>query len=174
MQDTIISADTATTRAQLSWRFMLRDPAHVIALSAGVGLARLAPGTFGTLIAFPVQWWIAPHFADMSWLGVLAAAFLVGIWACGRTGRALGVPDHSAIVWDETVAFLLVLFFIPDNRSWQALAFLLFRAFDIAKPPPIRYFDARWKNGFGVMFDDLLAAFFTLFTLAVIKALVTG
>jgi len=153
---------------------MLRDPARVIALSAGVGLARFAPGTFGTLAAFPLQWWIAPHFSDRMWLGMLAGAFVLGIWACGRAGRALGVADHGAIVWDETVAFLLVLFFTPGGRWWQLLAFALFRAFDIVKPPPIRYFDTRWKNGFGVMFDDLLAAFFTLLVMAVVRKWVTG
>jgi len=153
---------------------MLRDPARVIALCGGVGLARFAPGTFGALIAFPLQWRIAPYFSDPAWLGVLAAAFVIGIWACGRTGRALGAADHSAIVWDETVAFLLVLFFTPDGRWWQVSAFVLFRTFDILKPPPIRHFDVRWKNGFGVMFDDLLAAFFTLLVLAVIKRWTIG
>jgi len=175
MPDTITSADGALRPSlQPSLRWMLHDPARMIALCGGIGLARFAPGTFGTLIAFPLQWWIAPHFSDPVWLGVLAAAFAVGIWACGRTGRALGAADHGAIVWDETVAFLLVLVFTPGGWRWQALAFVLFRFFDIVKPPPIRYFDARWKNGFGVMFDDLLAAFFTLLILAAIKEWTTG
>jgi len=167
-----ISAESSHPRPSL--RFMLRDPAHVIAFSGGVGLAPFAPGTFGTLLALPLQWWLAPRFAEPVWLGALTVAFIIGIWACGRTGHALGVPDHGTIVWDETVAFLLVLVFTPDDKSWQALAFLLFRAFDIVKPPPIRYFDARWKSGFGVMFDDLLAAYFTLLVLAIVKAWITG
>jgi phosphatidylglycerophosphatase A len=74
-------------------------------------------------------------------------------------------------VWDETVAFLLVLFFTPPEPVWQALAFLLFRAFDIVKPPPIRYFDRTVHGGFGVMFDDLLAAGYSLLCLAALKAL---
>jgi len=150
-----ISAESSHPRPSL--RFMLRDPAHVIAFSGGVGLAPFAPGTFGTLLALPLQWWLAPRFAEPVWLGALTVAFIIGIWACGRT-----------------VAFLLVLVFTPDDKSWQALAFLLFRAFDIVKPPPIRYFDARWKSGFGVMFDDLLAAFFTLLVLAMVKVWITG
>ena len=90
------------------------------------------------------------------------------------TGRALGVADHGAMVWDEVVAFALVLVFTPDGWLWQAGAFLLFRLFDILKPPPIHYFDRRLKSGFGVMFDDLLAAFYTLLVLALIKLLTDG
>jgi len=75
-------------------------------------------------------------------------------------------------VWDETVAFLLVLFFVPATGYWQAFAFLLFRLFDIFKPPPIRHYDRRLKNGFGVMFDDLLAAFYTLLVLALARTLI--
>ena len=91
-------------------------------------------------------------------------------WATARTARDLGVPDHGGIVWDETVAFLLVLFFTPALAVWQVAAFVLFRVFDILKPPPIRHFDRTLKGGFGVMFDDLLAAGFTLLCLAALKA----
>ena len=58
---------------------------------------------------------------------------------------------------------------ISEGLLWQACAFLLFRLFDILKPPPIRYFDRKLKSGFGVMFDDLLAAAYTLLVLAVCK-----
>jgi phosphatidylglycerophosphatase A len=71
---------------------------------------------------------------------------------------------------DETVAFLLVLFFTPIHGYWQAFAFLLFRVFDIAKPPPIRYYERTIKGGLGVMIDDLAAAFYTLLALAVARA----
>jgi phosphatidylglycerophosphatase A len=83
----------------------------------------------------------------------------------------LGVADHGAMVWDEIVAFAVVLVFTPSGWEWQLGAFLLFRFFDIVKPPPIRYFDRRLKNGFGVMFDDLLAAGYTLLVLAVAQRL---
>jgi phosphatidylglycerophosphatase A len=76
------------------------------------------------------------------------------------------------MVWDETVAFLAVLFFTPADLIWQAGAFLLFRFFDILKPPPIRHFDRTIKNGFGVMLDDVLAAFYTVLVLAIMKALI--
>jgi phosphatidylglycerophosphatase A len=150
---------------------MLRHPAHVIALGAGAGLIPGAPGTAGTLLAFPLYWALAKYCAAPTLLALLALGFVLGMWACGRTGRALGASDPGAIVWDEIVAFMLVLFFTPAGYLWQAVAFLLFRLFDILKPPPIHYFDRKLKNGFGVMFDDLLAAFYTLLVLAVARML---
>ena len=150
---------------------MLRHPAHVIALGAGAGLVPVAPGTAGTLLAFPLYLLLASACPAGVVPVVIAGAFVLGIWACGETGRALGVADHGSMVWDEVVAFALVLFFTPAGWPWQAGAFVLFRFFDILKPPPICYFDRRLKSGFGVMFDDLLAAFYTLLVLALAKIL---
>ena len=149
--------------------FMLRHPAHVIALGAGAGLVPAAPGTAGTLLAFPIYWALASACTEATLLALIAGGFAIGIWACAETGRALGVTDHGAMVWDEVVAFALVLVFTPAGWQWQVSAFLLFRFFDILKPPPIRYFDRKLKSGFGVMFDDLLAAFYALLVLAVFK-----
>jgi len=153
---------------------MLRHPAHVIALGAGAGLVPAAPGTAGTLLAFPLYWALASVCTAGTLLGLIAAGFVVGIWACGATGRALGAADHGAMVWDEVVAFVLVLFFTPAGWPWQGSAFLLFRFFDILKPPPIRYFDRRLKSGFGVMLDDLLAALYALIVLAIAKSMIGG
>lgn len=153
---------------------MLRHPAHLIALGGGAGLVPKAPGTAGTLLAFPIYWGLTMYCPVQVVLGLIALGFAVGIWACGRTGRALGVADHGGMVWDEIIAFLLVLVFTPAGYLWQAFAFLLFRLFDILKPPPIRYFDRKWKNGFGVMFDDLLAACGTLIVLTVVRLLIEG
>ena len=77
--------------------------------------------------------------------------------------------DHGAMVWDEFVAFLLILTILPRELSWQIAGFVLFRAFDIGKPPPIRWFERRHPGGFGVMFDDLLAAGYTLVVLALAR-----
>jgi len=154
-----------------SVRFVYAHPAHCIAFAGGVGLAPFAPGTFGTLLAFPLYAVLATNCDDITQLFVFIMFFGIGMWACQATGRALGVADHGGMVWDETVAFLLVLFFTPAELEWQVAAFLLFRFFDIVKPAPIRYFDRTLKNGFGVMFDDLLAAGYTLFVLALAKTL---
>jgi phosphatidylglycerophosphatase A len=147
-------------------RFLFRHPAHFVALGFGAGLAPVAPGTFGTLVAIPIAAVLRAYASDAVFGGVIVAFALIGIWAAGVAGRNLGVPDHGAIVWDEVVAFLLVLYFVGEDRVRIALAFVLFRFFDIVKPPPIRQADAALKNGFGVMLDDLLAAGYTLVVLA--------
>jgi phosphatidylglycerophosphatase A len=151
--------------------FLLAHPAHFIALGFGTGLSPLAPGTVGTLLAFPLHavlaYWFAPE-----WVGAaIAAFFLIGIWACGRTGRDLGVADHGGMNWDEIVAFLGVLVLTPPVPAWQAAAFVAFRFFDIAKPPPIRSIDRSVKGGLGVMLDDVVAGLYAVLAIAVAKRL---
>jgi len=157
---------------RLDGRFLLSHPAHFVALGLGSGLAPRAPGTFGTLAAFPIYYLLdagmrAVGPGDAGMLVVALLFFVLGVWACGRTGRDIGVADHGGMVWDEIVAFLLVLIVAPEGPWWRVAAFVLFRFFDIVKPPPIRHFDRKWKGGFGVMFDDILAAFYTLLVLAI-------
>ena len=154
-----------------SWRFLLSHPAHLVAFGFGAGLVPVAPGTWGTLLALPVFLLVSPRLEPVEFLLMLLVLFALGVWACDVTGRSLGNSDHGGMVWDETVAFLLVLFFTPAGLHWQALAFLIFRLFDILKPPPIRYYERKFKNGFGVMLDDLIAAFYTLLVLAAVKTL---
>ena len=157
-------------KVQPTWRFLFSHPAHFLSFGFGAGLFPRSPGTAGTLVAFPMYWYLAPRLSDALFLLVLIWAFAFGVWVCDITGKALGVPDYGGIVWDEIVAFLFVLFFTPDGVVWKLLAFSLFRFFDIVKPEPIRHFDKVWKGGLGVMFDDILAAGYTLLCLAIIKS----
>ncbi|MCB1963228.1 MAG: phosphatidylglycerophosphatase A [Rhodocyclaceae bacterium] len=147
-------------------RFLLAHPAHFVALGFGSGLSPKAPGTAGTLAAWLLYPLLSVALDDRVFLFFLLAAFAYGIIAAERTGRALGVSDHGAIVWDEMVPFWLVLFFTPPTLAWQLAAFALFRFFDIVKPPPIGWADRRVKGGFGVMLDDLIAAGYALLVLA--------
>jgi phosphatidylglycerophosphatase A len=147
--------------------FLVHHPAHFIALGFGAGLSPHAPGTFGTLVAIPIAALLWAYAGDAAFIAAVGLLFALGVWAAAVTGRDLGVPDHGAIVWDEVVAFLLVLYFVGDDPLRIAFAFALFRFFDIVKPPPIRQLDAALKNGFGVMADDILAAGYTLLVLAV-------
>jgi len=150
-----------TILANPTIKFLLAHPAHFFGLGFGSGLAPKAPGTFGTLVGFPLFWLISNYSFGVQ-LIIIAALFLVGIYFCDVTGKALGVADHGGIVWDEIVAMMLVLTVTPPHWAGWLVAFLLFRLFDIWKPFPIRYFDAKLKNGFGVMFDDLLAAAYAM------------
>lgn len=150
-------------------RFLFSHPAHFIACGLGSGLSPFAPGTAGTLAAWLMFPLLRPHFSEAGFLIFLAVAFIVGIFAAGRTGRDLGVADHGSIVWDEIVPFWLVLFMTPAGFLWQLAAFFWFRFFDVIKPQPARWIDGHVKNGFGVMLDDVVAAFYTLLVLALFK-----
>jgi phosphatidylglycerophosphatase A len=166
-----ISINENELRLQPNWKFLFSHPAHLISFGFGAGLARKAPGTFGTLVAFPLYWFLEPRLNDAFFILLLIWLFAIGVWVCDITGKALGVADYGGIVWDEVVAFLLVLFFTPEGWFWQILAFCLFRFFDIVKPQPIRHFDKTWHGGLGVMFDDILAAGYALLCLAAVRSM---
>ncbi len=164
---------TPTRRAPIrpNRKFMLAHPAHLLALGFGSGLSPVVPGTVGTLFGWLSFSWLSAHwpatFTPSMWALLIVAGFFIGVRACEITGRALGVPDHGAMVWDEIIAIWLVLLLVsPTNFSGELAAVLVFRVFDMSKPPPIRQFERRYKGGFGVMADDILAAFFTLLALA--------
>ena len=154
------------------WRLLFSHPAHFFSLGFGSGLVPKGPGTAGTLVGFPLYWLLAPLMNELQFLLLLVVAFIAGIWMCGKTGLALGAEDHGGIVWDEIVAFMLVLFFTPAGIYWQILAFILFCFFDIVKPQPIKHFDQNLHGGLGVMFDDLLAAGYALLCLALVKSFI--
>ncbi len=151
--------------------FLFSHPAHFLALGFGSGLSPKAPGTVGTLVALPLYWLLFEHPFYWVWIAVFLAA---GVWACDVTGRDLGVHDHGGMVWDEVAAFLLVLPFAPVETLGGAaafgLAFALFRLFDIWKPFPIAWLDARVPGGLGVMLDDVLAAGYAIVCLLGVAA----
>ena len=148
--------------------FLLAHPAHFIALGFGSGLAPRAPGTFGTLTALALYWILALVLPPLAIAFLAVPLFFVGIWAAERTARDLGVQDHGSIVIDEIAAFLPLAALASASLVLQAVAFGLFRLFDIWKPPPIRLLEQRLKGGFGVMFDDLVAACYAYVVLVVV------
>jgi len=152
-----------------SFKFLVAHPAHFIALGFGAGLSPIAPGTVGTLVAVPLGVALKTYGNDLVYFCAVVAAFALGVWAAGRTGRDLGKADHPAIVWDEVVAFLLVLLVVGVEPVRVAFAFLLFRLFDIVKLPPASIIDREWHHGFGVMADDIVAAFYALIVFAIVQ-----
>ena len=158
-------------------RFLLAHPAHWIALGFGAGLSPVAPGTVGTLWAWLAFVLLQPRLDFTQTALLLVASSAVGWWACTVTARHMNVGDPGAIVWDEVLAFWLVLWLVmPAGLMAQTVAFALFRFFDAAKPGPVAWADQRfklrpgqaigWAQGFGIIFDDLVAALCTLLFIA--------
>lgn len=141
----------------VAWQEVLRDPVQWLAFGFGTGLLPAAPGTWGSLLAAFLYWWLPPLPLPVLLAG-LALAFVAGCVICGASARRLGVHDHGGIVLDEFVGQWLVLAVTPHTLAWYALAFVLFRLMDIWKPWPIREADHRLQGGVGIMLDDVLAA----------------
>lgn len=151
---------------------MLLNPAHAIALGFGSGLSPKAPGTVGSLWGWASWMLIQQHFSISSQAWIIACAVLIGWWACTVTARRMGISDPGAIVWDEIVAMWLILFMLtPTDFTTQLAAFVLFRFFDAFKPGPVAWADTLfkgfgWRGGWGILWDDLVAAFCTLLVIA--------
>lgn len=154
--------------------FLFKHPAHFIAFGFGAGLLPKAPGTWGTLVAIPFYLFARNLGGTTAVLVCSLILFGVGVWASGIASRSLGVADHGGIVIDEIAAFLLVLAFTPIGLPWLVTAFVLFRIFDIFKPWPISVADRTLKGGFGVMFDDFLAAVAAIAVLLLLRTIFPG
>ena len=145
-----------------------RGPAPKLALTwatfFGAGLFPVAPGTAGTVAAIPL-WWALSHLHLGAYLAVTVAVTLTGIWAAEHAGRYYGIPDSSHIVIDEVAGYLVTMILVPAAVPWAPLVgFVFFRVCDVLKPWPARFFDKdpRWKNGAGVVLDDIFAAVWAL------------
>ncbi len=162
-----------------SWNWMLGSVHRVFGIGFGSGLVPIAPGTAGTLLAWGLFLILNAVLSTTAMFVLLSVGTLYGLWACGQCSHDLGRPDDGSIVWDEIIAFGWILALIGFNTLWvQAIAFLIFRLFDAAKPWPInrvdQYFKKNWvhqerinsfqiiKQGFGIMIDDLIAALFSI------------
>ncbi|MBS7326280.1 MAG: phosphatidylglycerophosphatase A [Thiopseudomonas sp.] len=147
-----------------------RNVWHFLAFGFGSGLARKAPGTWGTLAGMP----FVPLLQNISLplaLAVITLATLFGIWLCGKVADDLGVHDHGGIVWDEIVGIWITLVLLPAHWGWWLAGFVAFRFFDILKPWPIRVLDRRLGGGLGIMLDDVLAGVFAALVLLAGQAL---
>jgi len=155
-----------------SLRFMLAHPAHCIALGFGSGLSPVAPGTAGTLFAWAIYalcaGWLSPIAIGL----VILASTFIGWWACTVAATNMRILDPGSIVWDEVVAFWIILWLVmPTGFLGQLAAFAIFRVLDTAKPGPIGWADGLfhgfgWRGGLGIMLDDLVGAFCTLLIIA--------
>lgn len=171
---------------QAAW--IWSKPERALAFGLGSGLSIKAPGTIGTIYAWAIYLLFDAFLETNTIIGIVTLGAIAGIWICGKVGEELGVPDHGGIVWDEFIAFWLILLIIMPASIWgQIWAFLLFRFFDAVKPGPIKTIDRYFKTwqpkverldqpkkipswivrGFGVMIDDIAAALATLLVIAI-------
>jgi phosphatidylglycerophosphatase A len=123
-----------------------------------------APGTWGSLAALPCAWvivWLSGHVA------LAAAALLVFAVGCWASDAATDDKDPGYIVIDEVAAQFLVLLAAPLDWRAYAAGFVLFRIFDIWKPPPIRQVERAVPGGLGIMLDDVIAAIYALILLVI-------
>src|SRR5512138_2314441 len=122
----------------------------------GVGYAPVASGTFGSLPALPLAWILGHHGGWPAQLTALLVVVLGGTWAAHGAAASLGARDPGAVVIDEVAGQLLTLLALPATGPVLALGFLLFRFFDVLKPPPARQAEFL-PGGIGIMADDLCA-----------------
>lgn len=140
---------------------LLLNPAHLLSLGFGSGLAPKMPGTVGTVVGV-LLFVLSPEVSWQLYLGITLLALIAGVFLCDYTAKALNVHDHPGIVWDEIVGYFITMFMVPKTWQWILIGFILFRIFDILKPWPISIADKRLKGGLGIMLDDVIAALFAL------------
>jgi phosphatidylglycerophosphatase A len=155
-------------------RRLLAHPAGWIATGFGVGLAPIAPGTFGSLVAL-IPWWLwLRHLPAAQYGIVLVLALLVGIWAASWAIAELRVEDPGVVVWDEFLGQWIALFAAPAGWPWMLGGFALFRLFDIWKPWPVSWADRKLHGGLGAMLDDVLAGMYALAVLQLAELVAGG
>ena len=143
----------------LTARQVFAHPVHFLAFGFGAGLSPKAPGTLGTVVAVPL-YALLMHAGSWPYLSVLVLSLVSGVFICGYTAGVMGIDDPKGVVWDEIVGYLITMLWLPFGWAWMLGGFLLFRLFDIWKPWPISWADRHIKGGFGIMLDDVIAAFF--------------
>jgi len=145
-----------------SFSQLLKSPVLMLGFGFGSGLSPKAPGTFGTLLGLllflPVLLW-----NETVAIALFVVSIVFGNYICGKSAEIIGVHDHGGIVWDEFAGIWLVLLFLPEQSPFYwLLAFIVFRVFDIWKPYPVSLADRKLQGGFGIMFDDILAAIYSI------------
>ncbi len=136
---------------------LLKHPYTWIALGFGSGLSPKAPGTIGSIAAAAMWWFLYSNVSLSFQLAIIVAGFAIGVIVSNWMIEKTGVQDPGFIVWDEFIGQWIALLLLPKTLLWYAMGFALFRLFDIVKRGPVGWADKRFKGGFGVMFDDILA-----------------
>ncbi len=152
-----------TSFAFKSARHFMNQMIKILATGLGVGYLPKAPGTWGTLLALPLGFFLLPSLQnDNLWLYplTLITFIVMSIWIADKAQKILKINDASQIVIDEIAGCLVASAYIPATWLNILIAFILFRIADIFKPPPARFIQEKWKNGLGIVGDDLVAGLY--------------
>ena len=155
----------------VAWK---RAPVSMFAATcAGIGHLPGGPGTYAAAVAIPLIAWVGHNVGLLIHVVALVILTLASFWWCDRAGRALEVEDSNQIVIDEFLGvWWTMVFFVAPTWVELVVGFVAFRAFDIAKPWPVRDADEKVKGGVGVMLDDLLAAVWAALVVLGVRLLV--
>ena len=137
---------------------LIQKAVKALSTFGGVGNLPFAPGTWGSLIAIPIGWFVIEIFGNTSLLFVSFAVFVIGVWASSQFAEHRKNADPSSCIIDEVAGQLTVLSFFANDPAIMLSAFLTFRFFDIIKVWPTSWFDKNIHGGFGIMIDDIMAA----------------
>jgi phosphatidylglycerophosphatase A len=140
-----------------------------IATLGFIGYLPFAPGTFGTLAAVIFMVILKP--STLLHIGLTVFFIITGIVSSNKAEKLFGEKDSLHIIIDEFAGYMAALLFLPQNWGYMIAAFVLFRFFDILKPPPLRRLEYFFKGGFGIMADDIGAAAYTNLVLQLWKLL---
>ena len=142
----------------------LKDPFHFAATLGGIGMVPIAPGTFGSITAWIIFVYLSHFISMINMLILTILFFILSIWICSEASKDLENKDHKSIVIDELVGMWIALLpvLVIANSQFERIvyalaALILFRFFDILKPFPISYFDKNYKNGLGIVIDDVIS-----------------
>ncbi|MFA7347929.1 MAG: phosphatidylglycerophosphatase A [Desulfurivibrionaceae bacterium] len=135
-----------------------------IATGFGSGYLPKAPGTWGSLLALPLHFFLR-RLAPNHYALALAGIFFIAVITAGQAEKILDRKDPGVVVIDEVIGMLITLIGAPNNPLIWLLGFLIFRLFDIFKPYPIRIIDQRINGGMGIVLDDVLAGIYSLIVL---------
>ncbi len=154
-----------------SFATLCRHPIFFIAAGFGSGLLPWIPGTWGTVVAIPIYFFM--NYLSLSIYSIILLAMIVGAIYCSHvTAKAWGLHDHPVIVCDEIVGYLVTMIMAPAGWCWFIIGFLLFRLFDVWKPWPICWLDQKVHGGFGIVVDDLVAGVFAWIVMQLIYVLI--
>lgn len=155
----------------------LKNPYHLIATIFGIGSIPYAPGTFGSIFAWLLFIVISHFLESINMIFLSIFIIIMSVWVCEKASIDLTERDHKSIVIDELAGMwlcLLPVLYLASSQQerviYAILALIFFRLFDILKPYPISYLDENFKNGFGIVLDDLVAGIFAL----VVTIVITG